>query len=260
MPENFHSIYNLLKEGDWGCLAEGVEYGGQGAPHFINSAVNEYFVGGNAAITFYLETGASAARMIQQYGTREQISRYVKKMVTAEWGGTMLLTEPQAGSDVGALETTAVRNEDGTYSLTGNKIFITVGEHDLADNIIHPVLARIEGAPAGTKGISIFIVPKYLVNDDGSLGERNDIWCTGVEHKHGLSLTATCSMSMGARGNCIGYLLGEENQGMKIMFNMMNDARMHTGHQAAAYASASYLMALNYARERIQGSGACATS
>lgn len=253
VPECFHHIFNLLKEGDWGCLAEPVEFGGQGAPHFITSAVGEYFFGANAAITFYLNTGVSAARMIMKFGTAEQKETYAKKMVSTEWGGTMLLTEPQAGSDVGALETTAVRNEDGTYSLTGSKIFITVGEHDLCDNIIHPVLARIEGAPAGTKGISIFIVPKYLVNDDGSLGERNDIWCTGVEHKHGLSLTATCSMSMGTKGKCTGYLLGEENQGMKIMFGMMNDARMHTGHQAEAYASAAYLLALNYARERIQG-------
>jgi len=253
VPEYLRPIFELLREGEWGNLIEPVEEGGQGAPQFVASAVAEYFFGGNGALTFYLQTGVSASRMIQAYGTAEQKEKYVKKMVSVEWGGTMLLTESSAGSDVGALETSAVKNDDGSYSLTGNKIFITVGEHDLCENIIHPVLARIEGAPAGTKGISIFIVPKFLVNDDGSLGERNDIRCTGVEHKHGLNGSATCSMSMGAKGQCTGYLLGEENQGMRIMFGMMNDARMHTGLQAAAYASAAYLMALNYARERVQG-------
>jgi len=165
----------------------------------------------------------------------------------------MLLTESEAGSDVGALTTIATKNDDGTYTLSGNKIFITNGEHDLVDNIIHPVLARIEGAPAGTKGISIFIVPKYFVNDDGSLGDRNDIVCSGVEEKHGIHASATCSMAMGAKGECIGYLLGEENKGMRIMFHMMNGARMATGLQALSYASSAYMLAVNYARERIQG-------
>ncbi|MBU3914884.1 acyl-CoA dehydrogenase, partial [bacterium] len=206
----------------------------------------------NWALASYASMGNGTAAMVQLYGTEEQKKTYVKKCVTAEWGGTMLLTEPMAGSDVGALETSAIKNDDGTYTITGNKIFITNGEHDLCENIIHPVLARIEGAPAGTKGISIFIVPKYFVNEDGSLGDRNGIWCSGVEHKHGIRASATCSMSMGAKGKCIGYLLGKENEGMKIMFNMMNGARMHTGLQGLAYASAAYMMAVNYARERIQ--------
>ena len=163
------------------------------------------------------------------------------------------MTESEAGSDVGALTTTAVRNDDGTFSLSGNKIFITNGEHDLVENIIHPVLARIEGDPPGTKGISLFIVPKYFVNEDGSLGERNDIACSGVEEKHGIHASATCSMTLGGKGKCIGYLLGNECEGMKIMFNMINGARMSTGLQAMSYASSAYLLAVNYARERIQG-------
>jgi len=251
-PDEFKPVFQLLKEGEWGNLGIPEEMYGQGAPHFLSSAVAEYFMAASWALNGYLSMGNGTAAMIQIYGTEEQKKTYVKKLTSSEWGGTMLLTEPMAGSDVGALETSAVKNEDGTYSITGNKIFITNGEHDLCENIIHPVLARIEGAPAGTKGISIFIVPKYFVNDDGSLGDRNDIWCTGIEHKHGIVASATCSMSMGAKGKCIGYLLGKENEGMKIMFNMMNGARMHTGLQGLAYASAAYLMAVNYARERIQ--------
>ena len=197
--------------------------------------------------------GNGTAHLINLYGTPEQKEKYVKKLTSAQWGGTMLLTESGAGSDVGALTTTAVRNDGGTYSLTGSKIFITNGEHDLAENIIHPVLARIEGDPPGTKGISIFLVPKYFVNEDGTLGDRNDIICSGVEEKHGIHASATCSMTLGSKGKCIGYLLGEERQGMKIMFNMINGARMSTGLQGMSYASAAYLLAVNYARERIQG-------
>ncbi len=252
VPECMKPVFEVLKEGEWGNLAIPEEMGGQGAPDFIASAVAEYLMSANWPLNAYLAMGNGTAAMIQRYGTEEQKKTYVPKLISADWGGTMLLTESSAGSDVGALETTANKNPDGTYTLSGNKIFITNGEHDLCENIIHPVLARVEGAPAGTKGISIFIVPKYFVNDDGSLGDRNDIWCTGIEHKHGIKASATCSMAMGAKGTCIGYLLGEENQGMKIMFNMMNGARMHTGLQALSYASASYLMAVNYARERVQ--------
>jgi len=251
-PECFKPVFELLKEGEWGNLGIPEIMGGQGAPAFVAAAVSEYFMAASWALSSYVSMGAGAAAMIQIYGTEAQKEMYVKRMVSAEWGGTMLLTESNAGSDVGALETTAVKNDDGTYSLSGNKIFITCGEHDLCSNIIHPVLARIEGAPAGTKGISIFIVPKYFVNEDGSLGDRNDIWCSGIEHKHGIVASSTCSMAMGAKGTCTGYLLGKENEGMKIMFNMMNGARMHTGLQGLAYASAAYQLALNYARERVQ--------
>lgn len=252
VPECFHRPYQLILEGDWQNLGIPVEMGGQGAPRFLMNATLEYFMSASWALHAYASMGIGSAAMIQQYGTEEQIETYVKKMVSGLWGGTMLLTEPDAGTDVGALQTSARKNPDGTYSITGNKIFITNGEHDLCENIIHPVLARIEGAPSGTRGISIFIVPKYFVNQDGSLGERNDIWCTGVENKHGIKASATCSMSMGAKGDCIGYLLGEENQGLKIMFNMMNSARMLTGLQGQVYASAAYMQAVNYARERIQ--------
>jgi hypothetical protein len=165
----------------------------------------------------------------------------------------MLLTEPGAGSDVGALETTAVKNEDGTYSISGNKIFISSGEHDLVENIIHPVLARIEGAPAGTKGISLFIVPKIWVNPDGSLGEPNDVVCTGIEEKMGIHGNSTCSLTLGGKGKCRGLLLGEENKGMRAMFLMMNEARLLVGMQGFCCSSASYLNALDYARQRLQG-------
>jgi alkylation response protein AidB-like acyl-CoA dehydrogenase len=253
VPEGFHRVYKLILEGEWNNLGVTEEMGGQGAPDFIAAAASEYFMSANWALYCYATMGNGTARIIDLFGTPQQNEKYVKKIIAAEWGGTMLLTESEAGSDVGALTTTAVKNEDGTYSLTGSKIFITNGEHDLAENIINPVLARIEGDPPGTKGISLFLVPKYLVNDDGTLGERNDIVCSGVEEKHGIHASATCSMTLGSKGNCVGYLLGEERQGMKIMFNMINHARMSTGLQAMSYASAAYLLSVNYARERIQG-------
>jgi alkylation response protein AidB-like acyl-CoA dehydrogenase len=191
--------------------------------------------------------------MIELFGTQNQKKLFLKKLYTGQWTGTMLLTEPQAGSDVGALSTMAVKNSDGTYSLTGNKIFITSGEHDLSGNIIHPVLARIEGAPEGTKGISLFIVPKIWVNDDGSLGKPNDIVCTGVEEKMGFHGSATCSMTLGGKGECRGLLLGNENMGMRIMFHMMNEARLAVGFQGFMNASTAYLYAINYAKQRLQG-------
>ncbi len=253
VPLSFHRVFDLIKEGDWNNLSVPTEMGGQGAPAFLGAAAAEYFVGANWPLFCYATMGNGTANMIQLYGTPEQKETYVKKLTSAEWGGTMLLTEPEAGSDVGALSTTAIKNPDGSYTLSGNKIFITNGEHDLAENIIHPVLARIEGDPSGTKGISLFLVPKYFVQNDGSLGNRNDIVCTGVEEKHGIHASATCSMTLGSKGNCIGYLLGQEREGMKIMFNMINGARMSTGFQAMTYASSAYLLAVNYARERIQG-------
>ncbi len=253
VPDSFHRVHKLLLEGEWGNLQVPPEMGGQGAPGLVATAAVEYFMGANWPLYVYASMGNGTADMIQKYGTDEQKKKYVKRLVSGEWGGTMLLTEANAGTDVGALTTSAIKQADGSYLLTGNKIFITDGEFDLCGNIIHPVLARIEGDPPGTKGISIFIVPKFLVNDDGSLGERNDIVCTGVEEKMGIHASATCSMAMGTKGKCIGYLLGEERHGMKIMFNMMNGARMGTGLQAMAYASAAYMLAVNYARERIQG-------
>ena len=253
VPASFHRPFELLKEGEWQNLSVPPEMGGQGAPTFIGAATAQYFSAANWALYTYAAMGNGAAELIELYGTPEQKEMYIKKMTAAEWGGTMLLTEAEAGSDVGALTTTAVENPDGTYTLTGNKIFITNGEHDLMENIIHPVLARIVGDPPGSKGISIFIVPKYLVNPDGSLGERNDIVCTGVEEKHGIRGSATCTMALGSKGKCIGFLLGEKRKGMRVMFNMINHARMSVGLQGVNYAHAAYLLALNYARERIQG-------
>jgi alkylation response protein AidB-like acyl-CoA dehydrogenase len=194
-----------------------------------------------------------AALLVEAFGTDEIKQRFLKNMFTGKWTGTMLLTEPEAGSDVGRLTTTAVKNDDGTYSISGSKIFISSGDHDLAENIIHPVLARIEGAPEGTKGISLFLVPKIWVNDDGTLGDPNDVVCTGIEEKMGIHGNATASLTLGAKGQCRGYLLGEENKGMRAMFLMMNEARLLVGLQAMTCASNSYLNALNYARERVQG-------
>ncbi|MCP4367284.1 MAG: acyl-CoA dehydrogenase, partial [Deltaproteobacteria bacterium] len=194
-----------------------------------------------------------AAKMIEIFGTEKQKELYLEKMYSGEWGGTMVLTEPDAGSDVGALTTSAVPNDDGTYSISGNKIFITSAEHDLTENIIHPVLARIEGAPKGSKGISLFIVPKIWVNEDGSLENPNDVVCTGIEEKMGLHASPTCQMTFGGKGQCRGVLLGEENKGMQVMFYMMNEARLGIGAVGLFNASCAYLYAVNYARERVQG-------
>ncbi|MCP4718997.1 MAG: acyl-CoA dehydrogenase, partial [Desulfobacteraceae bacterium] len=197
--------------------------------------------------------GHGTGKMIELYGTDQLKNLFLENLYTAKWSGTMLLTEAEAGSDVGALTTSAKKLPDGTWSITGNKIFITAGEHDLAENIIHPVLARIEGAPKGSGGISIFIVPKIWVNEDKSLGEPNDVACVGTEEKMGLHGSATCSMALGTRGQCRGFLLGEENKGLKIMFHMMNEARLNVGFQGSSSASLAYLYALDYAKKRVQG-------
>ena len=253
VPESFHKAWELFKEGEWVALSDDPEWGGQGMPVSLSMAVNDLFIGANFAFMMYPGLTHGAGRLIQTFGSPKQKKLYLKKMFTGEWTGTMLLTEPEAGSDVGALTTTAVKNDDGTYSITGNKIFISSGEHDMAENIIHPVLARIEGAPEGTKGISLFLVPKIRVNDDGSLGEPNDVICTGIEEKMGIHGNCTASLSLGSKGNCQGSLLGEENKGMGAMFQMMNEARLLVGLQGLACASAAYMYAVNYARERVQG-------
>ncbi len=253
VPESFHRPYELLKEGEWIAMCEDPEWGGQGMPTTVALAASCYLNGANYPFMMYPELSLGAGRLVEHFGTDKQKELFLKKMYTGEWGGTMLLTEPEAGSDVGALTTTAVRNDDGTFSITGNKIFISGGENDLVSNIIHPVLARIEGAPAGTAGISLFLVPKFRVADDGTMGEFNDVICTGIEEKMGIHGNSTCSLTLGGKGECIGTLLGEENKGMKAMFLMMNEARLLVGMQACGCASSSYLNALNYARERIQG-------
>jgi alkylation response protein AidB-like acyl-CoA dehydrogenase len=253
VPESFHRAYQLFKEGEWVAMTEDPEWGGQGMPRTVALAAADYFNGANYAFMMYPGLTHGAGKLVEAFGTEKQKKLFLKNMYTGKWGGTMLLTEPQAGSDVGALTTTAVKNEDGTYSITGNKIFISSGEHDLVENIIHPVLARIEGAPAGTKGISLFIVPKIWVNDDGSLGQANDVVCTGIEEKMGIHGNATCSLSLGSKGKCRGLLLGGENKGMNEMFLMMNEARLLVGMQGLSCASSSYINALNYARQRVQG-------
>ncbi len=252
-PESFKKLYKLFNEGEWLAMTEDPQWGGQGMPRTIASAAGEYFNGANFPFMMYPGLTAGAGKLVERFGTDKQKKLFLKNMYTGRWSGTMLLTEPDAGSDVGALTTSAKKNDDGTYSITGNKIFISGGEHDLVENIIHPVLARIEGAPEGTRGISLFLVPKYRVNDDGSLGEFNDVVCTGIEHKMGIHGNSTCSLSLGGSGNCTGTLLGEENKGMKAMFVMMNEARLLVGFQSFACATASYIYAVNYAKQRIQG-------
>ena len=253
VPEAFHRVYKLFKEGEWIAPTDDPEYGGQGMPFSVALAAINYFNGANFPFMMHIILSHGAGKLVERFGTDKQKELFLEKMYNGELGGSMLLTEPDAGSDVGALTTKAVKNDDGTYSITGNKIFISSGENNLVDNIIHPVLARIEGAPEGTAGISLFLVPKFWINDDRSTGERNDIYCTGIEKKMGIRGNPTCSMALGDKGQCRGTLLGSENKGMRAMFVMMNGARLDVGMQGFSCASASYLNALNYARERVQG-------
>ena len=253
VPESFHRAREVIREAELVSTMEDPEWGGQGLPYLVSIAIMEYVIGANYSFIGYTHMGHGTGKMIELYGTDQQKDIFLKNLYTAKWSGTMLLTEPEAGSDVGALTTSARKNEDGTYTITGNKIFITAGDHDLAENIIHPVLARIEGAPKGSKGISIFIVPKIWVNEDKSLGEPNDVQCVGIEKKMGMHGSATCSLSLGPNGNCRGFLLGQENKGLEIMFHMMNESRLNVGFQGSSAASMAYLYALDYARQRIQG-------
>ncbi|MBN1655280.1 MAG: acyl-CoA dehydrogenase [Deltaproteobacteria bacterium] len=252
-PECLRAMIQAYNEAGFLSLSTEAEYGGMGMPHVVHTASMEYFVAGCMSSTLYATLTVGAANLIKNFGSEEQKNTYLPKMFSGEWGGTMCLTEPVAGSDVGALKTKAVRQADGTYLISGEKIFISAGENNLYSNIIHAVLGRVEGDPKGSKGISIFIVPKFLVNPDGSLGARNDWVCTGIEHKMGIKASATCSLSFGDNGKCIGYLLGEERQGMKIMFQMMNEARLDVAMQGHGLSSAAYMHAVTYARNRVQG-------
>ena len=253
VPESFHKARQAVVDAGLTSVTEDPDWGGQGLPFQIAIAIMDYVVSANYSLSAYTHMGHGTGKMIELFGTDTLKKLFLEKLYTARWGGTMLLTEPEAGSDVGALTTTATKNDDGTWSISGAKIFITAGEHDMTENIIHPVLARIEGAPAGTKGISIFVVPKIWVNEDGSLGDPNDVVCTGVEEKMGIHGSATCSLSLGSKGQCRGFLLGQENKGLEIMFHMMNEARLNVGFQGMATASMAYLYALDYARTRRQG-------
>jgi alkylation response protein AidB-like acyl-CoA dehydrogenase len=252
VPESFHKAYQLYCEGGWSALPVSPDMGGQGFPSVIYCSTMEQFVAANQALMMYPSLTIGAARLIEKYGDEQQQRSYMDNMYTGVWTGTMCLTEPQAGSDVGALRTKARRNADGTFSISGGKIFISAGDHDLAENIVHMVLARIEGAPQGTKGISIFIVPKQRL-ENGDFVD-NDVRTAAVERKMGIHGSSTCALNFGENDNCTGYLLGKENQGMKIMFDMMNEARLSVGFQGLAQASVAYMHALRYAKDRFQGS------
>ncbi len=253
VPKCFREPFKKYSEAGWINPMDSPDVGGQGLPHTAGYAVSELFCAANYAFMMYPGLTHGAANLINVYGNEEQKKKYMAKCFSGEWTGTMCLTEPGAGSDVGALKTTAKRLPDGKFLITGTKCFISAGDHDLTPNIIHPVLARIEGDPAGTKGISIFIVPKIRVNDDGSLGEFNDVNCGGIEHKMGIKASATATLNFGEDGKCIGELLGEERSGIKIMFQMMNEARLGVGMQGVAIGSAAFQHAVSYAKERIQG-------
>lgn len=255
-PECFRVPYKLFAEAGWNCATKGPDVGGQNMPSCLYTACWELFAAANMAFTMYSTLTTGAAGLIENFGTQEQKNKYLSKMYSGQWSGTMCLTEPGAGSDVGALRTTAKKLLDGNYSITGTKCFISSGDHDLSENIIHPVLARIEGDPEGTKGISIFIVPKFRINGDGSMGDVNDVNTGNLEHKMGIRASATATLNFGEDGQCIGELLGHERQGMMIMFKMMNEARLDVGVLGQSAASAAYEHAVQYAKERIQGKSA----
>ena len=253
MPPGWKEAYRDWAAAGWNGVAAPTEWGGQGLPHAVNAACIEMW--NSAAMAFGLGPVLTMAGVdaLAAFGAEELKKAYLPKLVSGEWMGTMELTEPQAGSDVGALRTRAERAHDGSYRITGSKIFITYGEHDLTENIIHFVLARIAGAPDGTKGLSLFLIPKFLPGPDGRLGVRNDLRANRIEHKLGLHASPTCHMVYGDHGDCVGYLIGQENRGMAAMFTMMNEARLAVGLQGVAIAETATQQAIAYARERRQG-------
>ena len=245
--------YQRWTAAGWNAVSGPEAFGGQGLPLAINAACTEIWSASNVAFGLCPLLTLSAIEALDAHGSDELKKIYLEKLVSGAWTGTMQLTEPQAGSDVGALRTRAERAADGSYRIKGTKIFITYGDHDMTDNIVHFVLARLPDAPAGTKGISLFLIPKFLINADGSLGARNDIYPSGVEHKLGMHASPTCTMTMGDQGGAIGYLIGEENRGMLCMFTMMNQARLAVGLEGVGIADRAYQQALAYAQERRQG-------
>src|SRR5476651_2083545 len=249
-PKGFKEAFKQVAEGGWLGLSAPAEYGGQGLPVTLSQTVAEFQISANMAFSMYggLTMGATAALMV--HGKPEQKTMFVPKMVAGEWTGTMNLTEPQCGTDLGLLRTKAVKQADGSYKITGTKIFISAGEHDLTENIIHLVLARIEGAPSGIKGVSLFVVPKILVNADGSLGQRNGVTCGSIEHKMGIHGNATCVLNY---DEATGWLVGEENRGLNAMFVMMNGARLGVAIQGLALSEVAYQNAAAYAKDRLQG-------
>jgi alkylation response protein AidB-like acyl-CoA dehydrogenase len=251
-PDAFKPMNEAFVEGGWPTLAFDPDYGGQGLPGSLALAVSEMVTSANMAYSLNPMLTSGAIEAIAAHGSDEQKAKYLPNMVAGTWTGAMNLTESSAGSDVGALKSKAEAIGDGRYKISGQKIFITWGDHDLAENVIHLVLARLPGAPKGTKGISMFIVPKFHVNDDGSLGEMNDVRCVSLEHKLGIHASPTCVMSFGDNDNCIGYLVGRENEGMRNMFTMMNHARISVGLEGVAISERAYQHAVWYAEDRVQ--------
>ncbi|MGE8140890.1 acyl-CoA dehydrogenase C-terminal domain-containing protein [Novosphingobium sp. NPDC080210] len=249
-PAGFKEAFQLYREAGWGTLAAPQEFGGQGMPHVLGFVVEEFVATANQAWGMYPGLTAGAISAILAKGSPEQQAKYLPRMIAGEWTGTMNLTEPHCGTDLGLIRTRAVPNADGSYAITGTKIFISAGEHDMSENIIHLVLAKTPGAPESSKGISLFIVPKVLVNDDGSLGERNAVSCGSIEHKMGIHGNATCVMNY---DGATGWMVGEENKGLAAMFIMMNAARLGVGIQGLAQAEAAYQNAVQYAQDRRQG-------
>jgi 3-(methylthio)propanoyl-CoA dehydrogenase len=252
MPDGFHAAYRQFVEAGWNGLRFEAEYGGQGLPKLVDAAVMEMWNGANLGFSLVSLLTQGAIEAILLRGSEAQKHKYLPRLVTGEWTGTMNLTEPQAGSDLALLRASAVPEGDH-YRIRGQKIFISFGEHDLAENIIHLVLARTPNAPEGVKGISLFLVPKFLVNEDGSLGERNDVSCVSIEHKLGIHASPTATLVFGDKDGAIGYLLGEENRGLEAMFIMMNEARFAVGLQGLAVAERAYQRALAWAKQRLQG-------
>jgi 3-(methylthio)propanoyl-CoA dehydrogenase len=252
LPEGYRAAYQQYVAGGWNTLGANPAFGGQGLPFVLATAVMEQVQSANMAFSLCSILTAGAIEALQAHASHDLQRIYLAKLISGEWTGTMNLTEPQAGSDVGALRSKAERHADGSYRIHGQKIFITWGEHDCADNIIHLVLARLPNAPPGTKGISLFVVPKRLVKSDGSLGAQNDLRCVSIEHKLGIKASPTCTMSYGDSGNCVGYIVGAENAGMRAMFTMMNHARINVGLQGVAIAERAYQHALWFAKDRVQ--------
>ncbi|MEM1275245.1 MAG: acyl-CoA dehydrogenase C-terminal domain-containing protein [Pseudomonadota bacterium] len=249
-PDGFKEAYDMMREGGWPAMDCNPEYGGQGMPAVITLMVGLMNSAANLAFSMYPGLTHGCYSAIEVAGSEEQKAKYLPKLASAEWGGTMNLTEPHCGTDLGMLRSKAVPQEDGTYKISGQKIFISSGEHDMAENIIHLVLAKIPGGPEGTKGISLFIVPKFMVNDDGSLGTRNGVACGKIEEKMGIHGNSTCVMNY---DEATGFLVGEEHKGLQAMFVMMNEARMGVGLQGLAVADAAYQNAAIYAKDRLQG-------
>ena len=250
--KGFKEAYKQYTEGGWQGLQHPADFGGQGLPKTIGSACGEILNSANLSFALCPLLTDGAIEALLTAGGDELKATYLEKLISGEWTGTMNLTEPQAGSDLAAVRSRAEPQPDGTYKVFGTKIFITYGEHDMADNIVHLVLARVQGAPEGVKGISLFVVPKFMVNQDGSLGDRNDVYCVSIEHKMGIKASPTAVLQYGDQGGAIGYLVGEENRGLEYMFIMMNAARYAVGVQGIAIAERAYQKAVQYAQERVQ--------